>query len=307
MADTSVLLYDPVKKKHLLLLNEGPSAGKPWIVDLRICDNPLCHCYNIDFLCFPSEDSSDKQVLSTIQFALDAEKRRVYQPAGEAHDKTSATVAQAVASELGDAGWDYLRQYLVRVKQEQIEKCEVKRLDADFPTDTVNDPAVTVGYGEIFPFAPSFFFSIESHRWVAIDDYCVNPNCDCREVVLQFARTDGSGKIRDTIPAMYYNYKTAKFQEAKAPASHQPSLPALLSSMRAAWPAIETEVKERHRRLKILFKRALQRSNRQSTPPLKPATALPTFDAIPKLPVKAGRNDPCPCGSGRKYKKCCGR
>lgn len=23
-------------------------------------------------------------------------------------------------------------------------------------------------------------------------------------------------------------------------------------------------------------------------------------------PAKAGRNDPCPCGSGRKYKKCCG-
>lgn len=24
-------------------------------------------------------------------------------------------------------------------------------------------------------------------------------------------------------------------------------------------------------------------------------------------PVKVGRNDPCPCGSGKKYKKCCGR
>jgi preprotein translocase subunit SecA len=22
---------------------------------------------------------------------------------------------------------------------------------------------------------------------------------------------------------------------------------------------------------------------------------------------KAGRNDPCPCGSGKKYKNCCGR
>ncbi len=22
--------------------------------------------------------------------------------------------------------------------------------------------------------------------------------------------------------------------------------------------------------------------------------------------IKAGRNDPCPCGSGKKYKKCCG-
>ncbi|HKL25871.1 MAG TPA: SEC-C metal-binding domain-containing protein [Desulfuromonadales bacterium] len=30
----------------------------------------------------------------------------------------------------------------------------------------------------------------------------------------------------------------------------------------------------------------------------------------PPAPVrraeKIGRNDPCPCGSGRKYKKCCG-
>ena len=23
-------------------------------------------------------------------------------------------------------------------------------------------------------------------------------------------------------------------------------------------------------------------------------------------PPKIGRNDPCPCGSGKKYKKCCG-
>ena len=31
----------------------------------------------------------------------------------------------------------------------------------------------------------------------------------------------------------------------------------------------------------------------------------------PIEPIKAdkdiGRNDPCPCGSGKKYKKCCGK
>ncbi|MDB4305022.1 SEC-C metal-binding domain-containing protein [Akkermansiaceae bacterium] len=26
----------------------------------------------------------------------------------------------------------------------------------------------------------------------------------------------------------------------------------------------------------------------------------------PKV-VKAGRNEPCPCGSGKKFKQCCGR
>lgn len=28
--------------------------------------------------------------------------------------------------------------------------------------------------------------------------------------------------------------------------------------------------------------------------------------AMPAHGAKAGRNDPCPCGSGKKYKKCCG-
>ena len=26
----------------------------------------------------------------------------------------------------------------------------------------------------------------------------------------------------------------------------------------------------------------------------------------PAISKKVGRNDPCPCGSGKKYKKCCG-
>jgi len=35
-------------------------------------------------------------------------------------------------------------------------------------------------------------------------------------------------------------------------------------------------------------------------PPAGPAMPAPRHDAV-------GRNDPCPCGSGKKYKKCCGR
>ena len=26
-----------------------------------------------------------------------------------------------------------------------------------------------------------------------------------------------------------------------------------------------------------------------------------------RVSVKVGRNDPCPCGSGKKYKNCCGK
>ena len=31
------------------------------------------------------------------------------------------------------------------------------------------------------------------------------------------------------------------------------------------------------------------------------------ISAGPKKSIKVGRNDPCPCGSGRKYKMCCGK
>ncbi len=39
------------------------------------------------------------------------------------------------------------------------------------------------------------------------------------------------------------------------------------------------------------------------TKPISPSKATKKT----KSDVKVGRNDPCPCGSGKKYKKCCGK
>jgi uncharacterized protein len=38
---------------------------------------------------------------------------------------------------------------------------------------------------------------------------------------------------------------------------------------------------------------------------LAAAYADTSFEPRPKA-AKIGRNDPCPCGSGKKYKRCCG-
>ena len=46
-------------------------------------------------------------------------------------------------------------------------------------------------------------------------------------------------------------------------------------------------------------------------PPLRDDLLLPAeyevVDPIHRTEPKVGRNDPCPCGSGKKYKKCCSR
>ncbi|MGB9722189.1 MAG: SEC-C metal-binding domain-containing protein [bacterium] len=41
--------------------------------------------------------------------------------------------------------------------------------------------------------------------------------------------------------------------------------------------------------------------------PLKSDKRTTKQSSIAKEGLKVGRNDPCPCGSGKKYKKCCGK
>ena len=37
------------------------------------------------------------------------------------------------------------------------------------------------------------------------------------------------------------------------------------------------------------------------------AQSAPSGRTLPKVAKTPGRNDPCPCGSGKKYKNCCGK
>jgi len=38
---------------------------------------------------------------------------------------------------------------------------------------------------------------------------------------------------------------------------------------------------------------------------MKPMVVPPTPSQLDRKPPKVGRNEPCPCGSGKKFKKCC--
>jgi hypothetical protein len=59
----------------------------------------------------------------------------------------------------------------------------------------------------------------------------------------------------------------------------------------------------------------MEEYNQRFFPPVperQPAPVLPMASLAPRAPVrhsepKIGRNDPCGCGSGKKFKKCCGR
>lgn len=47
------------------------------------------------------------------------------------------------------------------------------------------------------------------------------------------------------------------------------------------------------------------KENRPLPPPIPISKSIETVNSKPKLDKKVGRNDPCVCGSGKKFKKCC--
>ncbi len=64
-------------------------------------------------------------------------------------------------------------------------------------------------------------------------------------------------------------------------------------------PASEEQVREEKRKAKAKQKRLLHASVKDRE--------APVVATVKRDKPKVGRNDPCPCGSGKKYKKCCGR
>jgi uncharacterized protein YecA (UPF0149 family) len=64
------------------------------------------------------------------------------------------------------------------------------------------------------------------------------------------------------------------------------------------------DAKQKQHKLEELARKALTPEQREAEEKLLKETKK--VDPI-KGAGEAGRNDPCPCGSGKKYKKCCGK
>jgi len=63
-------------------------------------------------------------------------------------------------------------------------------------------------------------------------------------------------------------------------------------------PPTEEQVREEKRKAKANQRKYINIGNKEDGPVVK---------QVVRESAKIGRNDPCPCGSGKKYKKCCGK
>jgi uncharacterized protein YecA (UPF0149 family) len=75
-----------------------------------------------------------------------------------------------------------------------------------------------------------------------------------------------------------------------------------LKKLKAHVPALDKTLKERHHRFKAMYRGYLGRNGIRISPRRQSVRTPVTIPAAQQV----GRNEPCPCSSGKKYKKCCG-
>ena len=292
------ILFDEGRRCHRLTIRDGDTVSR-YSVDLHVCPNPCCHCRTVELRCVAEADDGAEAEQRRRVVALDCREHRATKPGREepGHD---AGLSEVVAEGLNDEGWALLVSHLYGAKREQMESMDLDTLDVQFPPQIMDGDGSMTGYAEIFPFADWFPFSTDNDAWVVDDQYCVSPKCKCHDVVLTFFPSLPNQAAEEAfveqgeMPAIHYDYRNGSFKVLMEPSIPSPPFSKLVAALKRAHPELATTLKERHGQLRYLFGRVKRERHAET-------------QAERGSGEKVGRNDPCPCGSGRKYKRCCGR
>jgi len=131
-------------------------------------------------------------------------------------------------------------------------------------------------------------------EYVIFEYYCATPGCDCQEVVAEIKKLDKAGKpqanaeavIRYGWPA-WNSLGKAEFDETSPQTAVAQKIMEIYKVYAGGGEYLD-RIKSQYARVKELV--AAGKTKRR---------VYKTQDK------RVGRNDPCTCGSGKKYKKCC--
>ena len=280
----------------------GDHKGKNYAGKYLICKNPVCICSVIEFEFTRSGQSGeDNSMPERYQFGIDFTTRELRIEGIDEIAPLELNFATAFIKDLSEDNWKSLEGLFNRYKTYLTENTPLEEIDAEFPMEEIEESGVMVGYYEIFPYARQLFLEVENEKYCVDDQYCVVTSCTCNDIALTFIPLrENINEDVDVCPAIFYNYEDRTWgmdNTAEEPTSLAKALVRELIKQ-----GLHHTFREHHKKLRTLYKEykkkhfsALRNDSRVE------------FNRAPErtLQGKLGRNDPCPCGSGKKYKKCC--
>lgn len=264
-------------------------AGKEAVFEAVLipCARVTCSCRNVLLKWeTPSRSEGVEKPVVPFDFWFDLNNGKSYLKEN-ASPEGGLDLTALIECKIQPAQRDRLREWFLKAKLEDVsdnlEKVDLSKL-----------PELNVGqfvcFTEIFPFGPMMRVVHEGIVWEVDEYHCVELNCRCSNVVLRFDPFKANGGKTDESEAVVfeYNFKSGSGEVTQRGRIVEPN--SLLKEVKRTYSDLDLSLRLRQAILSFLYLKKHQQSLEAR---------------VVQLTKSVGRNDPCPCGSGKKYKKCC--
>lgn len=265
-------------------IGEGAFAGKILKSnDLQPCMDLSCSCGNIYFA-----DETEEHL-----YALDVSNNKIFKyTETEAIDSTQDEYLKVLENEVAAEQWGELNTFFKDLKGMASEMADADKIEANFVNyNKVLKESQMVSYYEILPWSYDLSIEIVGVKYMISDFYCVQPSCNCTNVLLLLSHSF------DQQPSLelWYDYNKQEVSVGQLDDKTMPVTKILRQIQYTQAERFTKTLGNRHERMTRFFDNFLKK-NKIAAP------QQPTSKNI----FEIGRNDLCSCGSGKKYKKCCG-
>ncbi len=206
-------------------------------------------------------------------------------PAAKSGSRSLAVLGELRALVDGDA-LDGLRARLRLFEDERRHDAELTANEAWRERDWSDWDGEDIDWQEVRPDQPPGLYELDGGTYEAHEIYCANLECPCEEIEVVYVTPEQD----DIVGQVTVDGPTGQLVATRSEAGRH----ALLMRLRATFAARRDFVELERRRLRV----------RMIAPRIE-AIQLRQLRAAERTRSQAGRNDPCPCGSGKKYKRCC--
>lgn len=256
---------------------------------LSACASPVCGCQVI-YLDLAQIDSAGNEAQNPSRHVkIDLADNSLDSKYTKKLPREEIRFAELFLDSLIEDDFDFLFKKHYEIKHLLTEAAKPDEIDAHFDYKEIERDGMMSGYNEVLPFADRLYVTVAGKQCMVADQYCLLPKCSCTDTNLTFVHFDPVARKGEEICYVEVNYKK-RVWKLLADSPVRLATDTLRTATEKEIPGFYDILYKRHVRLKAIYAFCKKKHFAAKQPLIMP---------------KVSRNDPCPCGSGKKFKKCC--
>ncbi len=256
--------------------------GAKHSIEIDFCKNPYCNCAIVDLEIRSEKDAPNTESVKImldnreqdLMFDLDSNTSPFLR-------KKANDLIDFLTKGLNEDDWEllYLSSEIIKGNYIEFGEYDLDGWGFSLHEELLKEEEPFVNIIDIF--AGILYISISDgvDGHTLEDYYCKKSDCDCTIVKFNLLKNEKK------IATLEYNYATAEMSSSR--------YYKIISDFIFEYHPFVEKIQHRANMIKAVYAKAPKSYNSK----LRKAT---------KQKKKVGQNEPCPCGSGEKYKNCCG-